>query len=125
MADALPKRAMLVINAQSRRGAEAFDEVRDKLTAALTRIGYQVFPSQANFVLARKQGQNLKLVYEALKKKKILVRYFDVPRLQDCLRITVGASGEIQQLIEEMRRIDADPCNQSVAHAEPESEDQV
>ncbi|HET9334871.1 MAG TPA: YegS/Rv2252/BmrU family lipid kinase [Sphingomicrobium sp.] len=34
MADALPKRAMLVINARSRRGAAAFDEVRDKLTAA-------------------------------------------------------------------------------------------
>lgn len=34
MADALPKRAMLVINALSRRGAAAFDEVRDKLTAA-------------------------------------------------------------------------------------------
>ena len=34
MADALPKRAMLVINAQSRRGAAAFDEVRDKLVAA-------------------------------------------------------------------------------------------
>jgi YegS/Rv2252/BmrU family lipid kinase len=34
MADALPKRAMLVINAQSRRGAAAFEEVRDKLAAA-------------------------------------------------------------------------------------------
>jgi YegS/Rv2252/BmrU family lipid kinase len=34
MSDALPKRAMLVINARSRRGAEAFDEVRGKLTAA-------------------------------------------------------------------------------------------
>ena len=34
MSDALPKRAMLVINARSRRGAAAFDEVRDKLTAA-------------------------------------------------------------------------------------------
>ena len=34
MTDALPKRAMLVINAQSRRGAAAFDEVRDKLAAA-------------------------------------------------------------------------------------------
>ena len=34
MADALPKRAMLIINAQSRRGAAAFDEVRDKLAAA-------------------------------------------------------------------------------------------
>jgi len=34
MSDALPKRAMLVINAQSRRGEAAFDEVRDKLAAA-------------------------------------------------------------------------------------------
>jgi YegS/Rv2252/BmrU family lipid kinase len=33
MADALPKRAMLVINATSRRGEAAFEEVRDKLTA--------------------------------------------------------------------------------------------
>ena len=34
MADALPKRAMLVINAQSRRGEAAFDEVQGKLAAA-------------------------------------------------------------------------------------------
>jgi YegS/Rv2252/BmrU family lipid kinase len=34
MADALPKRAMLIINAQSRSGAAVFDAVRDKLAAA-------------------------------------------------------------------------------------------
>jgi len=34
MSDALPKRAMLVINALSRRGEAAFGEARDKLTAA-------------------------------------------------------------------------------------------
>jgi YegS/Rv2252/BmrU family lipid kinase len=34
MADALPKRAILVVNAMSRRGAEAFEEARDRLTAA-------------------------------------------------------------------------------------------
>ena len=34
MTDALPKRAILVTNAMSRRGAEAFDEARDKLAAA-------------------------------------------------------------------------------------------
>jgi YegS/Rv2252/BmrU family lipid kinase len=43
MADALPKRAMLVINAQSRRGEAAFDEVRDKLAAA----GIEVIDGQA------------------------------------------------------------------------------
>ena len=34
MADALPKRAMLVVNALSRSGAEAFDEACEKLAAA-------------------------------------------------------------------------------------------
>lgn len=34
MSDALPKRAMLVVNGMSRRGEAAFDEARDKLTAA-------------------------------------------------------------------------------------------
>lgn len=34
MADALPKRAMLIVNATSRRGEAAFEEARDKLTAA-------------------------------------------------------------------------------------------
>jgi len=34
MTDALPKRAILIVNAMSRRGAEAFDEARDKLAAA-------------------------------------------------------------------------------------------
>jgi YegS/Rv2252/BmrU family lipid kinase len=34
MADALPKRAIVAVNAQSRQGAEAFDEACDKLSAA-------------------------------------------------------------------------------------------
>ena len=34
MADALPKRAILIVNAMSRKGEAAFEEARDKLTAA-------------------------------------------------------------------------------------------
>ena len=34
MTDALPKRAILIVNAMSRKGADAFEEARDKLTAA-------------------------------------------------------------------------------------------
>jgi histidinol-phosphate/aromatic aminotransferase/cobyric acid decarboxylase-like protein len=40
--------------------------------------------------MARKQEQNLNAVYAKLKRKQILVRYFDIPGLLDCLRITVG-----------------------------------
>jgi len=90
-----------------KRNAERIQRSRKKLSAALKRMGYQVYPSHANFVLARKQGQNLQPVYEELKRRKILVRYFDAPGLQDCLRITVGTRKEIKALVDELASIDA------------------
>ena len=78
---------------------------RDKLSAALKRLDYLVYPSHANFVLARRPGKYLKPVYEELKRRKVLVRYFDAPGLRDCLRITVGAPKEVQALVAELAAI--------------------
>ena len=89
------------------RNAKRIRRSRKKITAALTRLGYQVYPSHANFVLARKQGENLQPVYEELKRRKILVRYFDTPGLQDCLRITVGTPKEVKALLNELATINA------------------
>ena len=75
---------------------------RKRLTGGLERLGYRVYPSHANFVLARRPGGDQKKVYEELKRKKILVRYFAAPGLEDCLRITVGAPAEIEALLTEM-----------------------
>ena len=88
-----------------RRNAERIQRSRKKLSAALNRIGYQVYPSHANFVLARKPGQNLRSVYEELKRRKILVRYFETAGLQDCLRITVGTPKEVKALMQELTTI--------------------
>ena len=89
-----------------RRNAKRIQRSRKKLSAALTRLGYQVYPSHANFVLARKPSENLQPVYEELKRRKILVRYFDTPGLQDCLRITVGTPKEVKALLDELANID-------------------
>ena len=78
---------------------------RRRLTEGLKKGGFYVYPSHANFVMARKKEQNLKDVYERLKSKKILVRYFDVPGLRDCLRITVGTTQEIRSLLRELKGI--------------------
>jgi histidinol-phosphate aminotransferase len=88
------------------RNTRRIQKTRKKVTAALKRLGYQVYPSHANFVLARKTGQNLKGLYEELKRRKILVRYFDVAGLQDCMRITIGTPKEIQELIKQMAALD-------------------
>jgi histidinol-phosphate aminotransferase len=52
--------------------------------------------------MARRRETNLKEVYEQLKGKRILVRYFDNPGLQDCLRISVGTPQEIRSLLKAM-----------------------
>jgi histidinol-phosphate aminotransferase len=91
------------------RNVRRIQRSRKQLTAGLTRAGFYVYPSHANFVMARKQEQNLKGVYERLKSKKILVRYFDVRGLQDCLRITVGTPYEIRSLLQEMMVISTHP----------------
>jgi len=55
--------------------------------------------------MARQRDKNLRPVYEELKRRKILVRYFDVPELRDCLRITVGAPKELTALLHTLAAI--------------------
>jgi histidinol-phosphate aminotransferase len=81
------------------RNVRRIQRSRRKLSAGVEKLGFHVLPSQSNFVLARKPDENLKEVYEGLKRQKILVRYFDAPGLRDCLRITVGTSREIAILL--------------------------
>ena len=90
------------------RNVRRIQHSRRKLTAGLKKLAYHVYPSHANFILAQKKGQNLQGVYEALKGRNILVRYFESPGLQDCLRITVGAPAEINALLQAMKTIDSD-----------------
>ena len=75
----------------------------DKKTEALRTLGFDVLPSQANFVWARRPGQEVRPIYENLKAKKILVRYMSYPDYGDGLRITVGTDAEIDRLLEELR----------------------
>jgi len=88
-----------------RRNVRRIQSSRKKLTAALKKMRFQVYPSQANFVMTRRDGENQKGLYEELKRRRILVRYFDQPGLHDCLRITVGAPGDVKTLLEQMAAI--------------------
>lgn len=92
--------AALSDTAWMERNAARIRKTRERLTACLPAAGFTPFPSQSNFVLARRNGgKPAGKIYEALKGRKILVRYFDVPRLAGCLRITVGTDGEIDELL--------------------------
>lgn len=73
---------------------------RARMEKDLTRLGFQVTPSQANFLWTRREDRPLKPIYEALKDRKILVRYMNYPGYGDGLRMTVGTDSEADRLIE-------------------------
>lgn len=72
---------------------------RARLTAELSRRGFTVEPSQANFLLAAVPGGDGGGVYRALKGKGVLVRFFDRNGLRDKVRITVGSPAENDALL--------------------------
>ncbi|MBW2736328.1 MAG: histidinol-phosphate transaminase [Deltaproteobacteria bacterium] len=73
---------------------------RDKTTQALRALGFIVLDSSANFVFAKPAGISAKELFEALRARGILVRYFDKPRIDEYLRITMGTAEEMQGFVD-------------------------
>lgn len=80
-------------------------EERARVTDELTKLGFGVLPSQANFVFARVPGGDGAALYRALKQMGILIRHFDSPGLKEYLRITIGNSQENNALIGGLREL--------------------
>jgi histidinol-phosphate aminotransferase len=72
---------------------------RARVSSELSQLGWTVLPSQANFILAAVPSGRGKEIYLGLKQQGILVRYFDLPGLQDKIRITIGQSHENNALL--------------------------
>lgn len=83
---------------------------RELLAVRLRALGWTVFPSQTNFLLAGVPASpGAEATYRTLKREGILVRYFDEPRLADKLRISIGTQEENARLLEVLER-----CPQSL-----------
>jgi histidinol-phosphate aminotransferase len=78
---------------------------RVRLTQALRGLGFDVCPSQANFVWCRRSDLPVRPIYEGLKQRKILVRYMNYEGYGDGLRISVGSDEEIDCLLGELAQV--------------------
>jgi histidinol-phosphate aminotransferase len=77
---------------------------RTYLARELSKLGFQVCHSQANFVWAQHAQGNARRLFEELKKRKILVRYMNYEGYGDGLRISVGSDAEIDKLLAELKQ---------------------
>ncbi len=78
---------------------------RSRLTHELTAQGFEVLPSQANFLLAAVPDGDGGAIYRRLKQMGILVRHFDTEGLRQFIRITVGTMAENNALLGGVREL--------------------
>jgi len=77
---------------------KAVINTREVLNAKLVDLGFTVLPSAANFVFATHPKFKAEDIAAQLREKSIIVRYFNKPRIDQFLRITIGNDNENQAL---------------------------
>ena len=81
-----------------RETVEKIISTRERAKKRLAGLGFSFPDSMANFIFASHEKAEAKELFEALKKERIYVRYFDQPRIRSYLRITVGTEEEMEAL---------------------------
>jgi len=80
-------------------------EQRERVTGALRQRGFEVLPSQANFIFARHPDHSGEALAKGLRERAVLVRHFAKPRISDFLRITIGTAEECDRLVAALEEI--------------------
>ena len=79
---------------------------RNRLGEALPEIEYlEPYPSLANFILCRVHGRSAQQLKLDLEKEGILVRYFNKPGLDNCIRISAGRPEDTDRLLAALRKL--------------------
>jgi len=87
---------------------------RDRLSGKLKELEWlRPYPSQANFILcslghstvAGARQPTARETWQQLRNKGIFIRYFDTPRLRDCLRISIGRPEDTDALVKALKEV--------------------
>lgn len=76
---------------------------REKLVDELTALGFKVLPSKANFIFASPPSHDAGQLAQQLREQGIIVRYFNKPRINQFLRITVGTDEQNERLVQTLK----------------------
>lgn len=73
---------------------------RENTKIQLSKLGFEFNDSKSNFIFARHKSVKAVDIFNALREKHIFVRYFNQPRIDNYLRITIGTDDEMKILID-------------------------
>ena len=76
---------------------------REAVVAGLEQLGFEVLPSQANFVFARHPGKEAATLAAGLREQGVIVRHFKQRRIAQFLRITIGTPEQNQALLDALQ----------------------
>lgn len=82
---------------------EKIKSTRDKGVKIMRGMGFKVFDSETNFLFASHPDYSAKEIFEYVRSKGIFIRYFNKPRIDDYLRITVGTDEQMQSLYDSIK----------------------
>lgn len=97
----------LILGVEAVKDDKYFRECLDKIIKTrevakvrLTELGFEFPDSMTNFIFASHKERRAEEIYKALRENRIFVRYFNLPRLDNYLRITIGTEEEMKRLFE-------------------------
>ncbi|MBQ6406817.1 MAG: histidinol-phosphate transaminase [Butyrivibrio sp.] len=102
----------LSLGAAAVKDKEYFEECRKKVIATrervkllLTELGFTFGDSKTNFIFAKHKEKHGKEIFDYLRQNGIVVRRFDLPRISEYLRISIGTDEEMDRLISVLKEI--------------------
>lgn len=100
------------IGVEAVRDEDYFKKIVDKIISTrenakirLKELGFDFSDSMSNFIFASHKKIPAEEIFEELKKKNIFVRYWNKPRINNYLRITIGTDEEMEKLFEALESI--------------------
>lgn len=80
-------------------------DTRERVKKELEKLDFVCTDSKANFLFVSHKRVKAQDIFCKLREKNIYVRYFNIPRIDNYLRITIGTDREMDRLVEELEKI--------------------
>ena len=97
--------AVLEQNDYYKKAVAEICETRDAFSEELRNIGFEVIPSNTNFVFVKHPTVSGKYITNELRNRKILIRRFDNERISEYIRITIGTPRQMEAVAKALKEI--------------------